>query len=125
MTPHEALAHIFAQLQCKFDAQVLQVMIRSLGVYPPGSIVRLSNDALAIVVAVNPGKSLRPWVMLHDASIPKDKANIVNLETERTLSIRKSIRPALLPAATYAYLSPRKRITYFFDGGLLNAESPK
>lgn len=115
MTPHGALSFIFSRRKTKFDAQVLQLMIRSLGVYPPGSIVKLSNEAVAVVVSVNPKKSLRPWVLLHDAAVPREEAIMLNLDTETDVSIAKAIRPALLPPAVYAYLSPRKRITYFFD----------
>ncbi len=117
MTPHEALSFIFTRRKGQFDARVLQLMIRSLGVYPPGSIVELSNGMIAMVVSVNPHKSLRPWVMVYDAAVPKEEAAMFNLEMQVDLLISKSIRPALLPAPVYAYLSPRKRITYFFDGG--------
>ena len=125
MTPHEALAFIYARLQNKFDAHILQVMIRALGVYPPGSVVKLSNDAIAIVVSVNPHKPLLPWVMVYDAAVPRKDACMLNLETEDGISISKSVRPALLPATVYGYLSPRKRITYFFDGGTLNGSGQK
>lgn len=118
MTPHEALAFIFARRKDRFDARVLQIMIRSLGVYPPGSIVKLSDNAIGMVISVNPHKSLRPWVLLYDAAVPKEEATMLNLETEDELRISKVIRPAALPARVHAYLSPRKRITYFFDGGL-------
>jgi hypothetical protein len=90
-------------------------MIRALGVYPPGSIVKLSNDEIAIVTSVNPLKTLRPWVMLYDAAVPRQEAVMVDLDKETGLSIAKCLRPMLLPPAVYAYLSPRKRITYFFD----------
>lgn len=116
MTPHEALSFMFAQRREKFDSKALQLMIRSLGVYPPGSIVKLSNEAIALVVSVNPQKPLRPWVLLYDEAVPKEEAIMLNLETAPELSIGKAIRPALLPPRVYAYLSPRKRVTYFFDG---------
>ncbi len=115
MTPHEALSFMFGQRRSKFDAVILQQMIRCLGVYPPGSIVTLSNDAIAMVMSVNPAKPLRPWVMLYDESVPKEEAILLNLEQEPEIIIAQAIRPALLPPATYAYLSPRKRVTYFFD----------
>ena len=117
MTPHEALSFLFAQRRGKFDGAVLQLMIRNLGVYPPGSIVRLSNEAIAIVVSVNPQKPLRPWVMLYDPAVAKEEAILLDLEVEQELNITKSLRPASLPPAVFAYLSPRKRVTYFFDGG--------
>lgn len=117
MTPHEALSFMFAQRRSKFDPQALQLLIRCLGVYPPGSIVKLSNEALAMVVSVNPQKPLRPWIMLYDPSVPKEEAIMLDLEKETDIQISKSIRPALLPPPVAAYLNPRKRVTYFFDGG--------
>jgi putative nucleotidyltransferase with HDIG domain len=116
MTPHQALSFIFAQRKTKFDAKALQLMIRSLGVYPPGSIVHLSNDMLATVTAVNPKKPLRPWILVYDEKVPKDEALMLNLEEATAISITKAIAPALLPPKAMAYLNPRKRVTYFFDG---------
>lgn len=116
MTPHQALSYMFAQKRGKFDAKALQLMIRSLGVYPPGSIVHLSNDALAMVTSVNPKKPLRPWIMVYDANVPKEEATMLDLEKETEINITKAISPALLPPKVAAYLNPRKRVTYFFDG---------
>ncbi len=116
MTPHEALSFMFAQRRSKFDAQILQLMIRCLGVYPPGSVVKLSNEALALVVSVNPQKPLRPWVLVYDPAVPKEEAIMLDLEKETDIQIGKAIRPAMLPPPVSAYLNPRKRVTYFFDG---------
>ena len=85
--------------------------------YPPGSIVQLSDDALAVVTSVNPKKPLRPWIMVYDANVPKEKAVMLDLEKETAINIVKSIRPAVLTPKVAAYLNPRKRVTYFFDGG--------
>lgn len=117
LTPHEALSFMFAQRRSKFDANALQLMIRSLGVYPPGSIVQLSNDGLAVVTSVNPKKPLRPWILVYDPGIPKEEAIMLNLELEPEINIAKAIRPGLLPPRIAAYLNPRKRVTYFFDAG--------
>ena len=116
MTPHEALSYMYAQRRSKFAPDVLQVLVHSLGVYPPGSIVKLSNDAIAMVMSVNPKKALRPWVLVYDASVPKDEAIMLDLEMEPALNIRQAIRPDTLHPAVQAYLCPRKRVTYFFDG---------
>lgn len=124
MTPHEALSYMFAQRRSKFEAKALQLMIRSLGVYPPGSVVQLSNQALASVTSINPKKPLRPWVMVYDASIDKKEALMINLETQPEINIIKSIRPGMLPPKVAAYLSPRKRVTYFFDAGAGGADRP-
>ena len=44
LTPHEALSLIFAQTRSKFDASMLNAFIRMMGVYPPGSVVQLTDD---------------------------------------------------------------------------------
>jgi hypothetical protein len=49
--------------------------------------------------------------------VPKEKAIMLDLEKESHVNIVKSIRPALLTPKVAAYLNPRKRVTYFFDGG--------
>jgi putative nucleotidyltransferase with HDIG domain len=120
LTPHEALSFMYARRRDKFDALVLRSMIRTLGVYPPGTIVKLSNDAIAMVISVNPHLSRRPWVLLYDAAVPKDDAVMLNLETETGVAISRAIKPSTLPLAAYSYLIPHRRIAYFFDPGPAN-----
>ena len=43
-----------------FDAELFQLFVRTLGIYPIGSLVRLSSDLLAIVIEQNSGALLRP-----------------------------------------------------------------
>jgi putative nucleotidyltransferase with HDIG domain len=115
LTPHEALSQMFAVKRNKFDAVALKAFIHCMGVYPPGSIVQLSNEMLGMVVSVNSAKPLKPNVLVYDPDIPKDEAVIISLERETDLNISKSLRPAQLPREVYQYLNPRKRVTYYFD----------
>ena len=124
MTPHEALSFMYAKRREKFDAKVLQLMVRCLGVYPPGTLVQLSNESLAVVTAVNPKKPLRPCILVFDPQVPKEEAIVLDLEKETEINIVKSIRPALLTPKAAAYLNPRKRVTYFFDAGSGTAPAP-
>jgi putative nucleotidyltransferase with HDIG domain len=116
MTPHEALSYMFAQHRTRFDPRFLQAFIRFMGVYPPGSVVGLSNDALGLVIRVNSSRPLRPSIIVYDAGIPKSEAIILDLEEEPDINITRAIKPAQLPAAVYDYLSPRRRVSYYFDG---------
>ncbi len=115
LTPHEALSVMFAQCQSKFDPVLLGAFIRMMGVYPPGSVVQLVNDGYAIVVSVNSSRPLRPRIVLHDPQVPKEHALVLDLERAPELAIRRSQRPAQLPRAVLDYLSPRKRVCYFFE----------
>jgi len=115
LTPHEALSIMFAKQRSKFDPKLLQVFIRCLGVYPPGTIVQLSNGVVGMVATVNTLKPMKPMVVIYDENIPKDEAMLVDMERETDLNIAKAIRPAQVPIEIYNYLSPRKRVSYYFD----------
>jgi hypothetical protein len=106
---------MFAVKRNKFDAVALQAFIHCLGVYPPGSIVQLSNEMLGLVISVNPASPLKPNVLVYDPGIPKDEAVIVSLERENDLSISKCLRPGELQNEVYQYLNPRKQVTYYYD----------
>lgn len=115
MTPHEALSLIFAQLRTRFDGVVLNAFIRMMGVYPPGSVVQLVDDRYALVVSINSSRPLKPRVIVHDPSVSKHEALILDLENFPELGIRRSLKPVSLPKAAMDYLSPRQRICYFFE----------
>lgn len=115
MTPHEALALMFAKLRSKFDPKILQLFIRCLGVYPPGTIVQLSNGVIGMITTVNTSMPMKPMLMIYDADTPKEEAVLVDMEHETEVNIAKAIRPAQVPREIYNYLSPRKRVSYYFD----------
>jgi putative nucleotidyltransferase with HDIG domain len=115
LTPHEALSLIFAQTKSKFDASMLNAFIRMMGVYPPGSVVQLTDDRYALVTNVNSTRPLKPRVLIYDPDVPSDEALQVNLEQVSDLGIRRSLRPQHLPAAALQYLSPQQRVIYFFE----------
>ncbi|UGQ46948.1 HD-GYP domain-containing protein [Massilia endophytica] len=115
LTPHEALSMMFAKLRGKFDPKLLQVFIRCLGVYPPGSIVQLSNGVIGMVATINTAKPMKPVLVIYDADVPKDEAILFDMDRESDVNIVKSIRPAQVPKEIYLYLSPRKRVSYYFD----------
>lgn len=115
LTPHEALSLMFAQGRSRFDATLLNAFIRMMGVYPPGSIVQLTDDRYALVVAVNSSRPLKPRVMVHDPAVPAEEALSISLEETPTLGIRRSLKAGDLPKAATLYLRPRARFAYFFD----------
>ncbi len=115
VTPHEALSLIFSQMKQRYDGVVLAAFIRMMGVYPPGSVVQLSDAHYALVVSVNSARPLKPRVLVHDPAVPCEEALILDLEQTDAPGIRRSLKPATLPRAVFDYLSPRARICYFFE----------
>ena len=114
MTPYEALAHMYATDHHKYDTNVLKLMIRMLGVYPPGSVVQLSNGTYGIVMTVNPQKPLLPLVRIHHPAVARETPVVIDLGEENGLSIQKCLRPSQLPKESFEYLRPCKHISYYF-----------
>jgi len=115
LTPHEALSLIFAQTRAKFDASMLNAFIRMMGVYPPGSVVQLTDDRYALVINVNSSRPLKPRVLVFDPKVAPDEALHVNLEEHPNIGIRRSLRPQHLPPEALQYLAPRQRVIYYFE----------
>ncbi len=114
MTPYETLAHLYTTEFHKFEPDYLKLFIKSLGIYPPGSVVQLSNGAHGLVMTVNPVKPLLPLVMLHTPKVAPETPLILDLGEQQGLSIAKCLRPAQLPQEVYDYLRPGKRVCYYF-----------
>ncbi|MBU6465920.1 MAG: HD-GYP domain-containing protein, partial [Burkholderiales bacterium] len=115
LTPFEALSMMFKQQRHLFDPVPLNMFIRCMGVYPPGTLVKLSDESLGMVISINSGKPLRPSVLIHDPGVPKNEAIILDLSQETDIEISASLKPSQLSPEAYDYLSPRKRMSYFFD----------
>lgn len=115
VTPHEAMSILYAQHRAHFEHVTLATFIRMMGVYPPGSVIELNDGRFAIVVSVNSSRPLRPRIIVHDPAVPPHEALVLDLEEAPELGIRRSLKPIQLPRAAYDYLSPRKRLCYFFE----------
>lgn len=125
MTPYEALAVMYATQQSKFDATILRAFVRCLGVYPPGSIVQLSNGVYAMVLTANPQKPMLPMVMIHAPRVARETPVVIDLAEEQDLTIKKCLRPEHLPRPAFDYLRPRKSVSYYFmKHGMANQPDP-
>jgi putative nucleotidyltransferase with HDIG domain len=115
LTPHEALSMLFAQGKNRFDSAILNAFIKMMGVYPPGSVVQLTDDRFGMVVSVNSSRPLKPRVSIFDPSVPDDEALVVDLERTTHVGIRRSLRPGAVPDHVMTGHSQRLRMAYFFE----------
>lgn len=113
LSPHGALAYMFRTEKDRFDADLLAMFIQCLGVYPPGTIVKLSNGITGMVLSVNPKDPLHPSLITYNADIPKKEALIIDMTEEPGFRIEHSLLPSQLPPEVHDYLSPRTHVTYY------------
>ncbi|XPV75636.1 MAG: HD-GYP domain-containing protein [Desulfovibrio sp.] len=116
LTPYLTLSYLFGQQKKKFDIEMLTLFIRCLGVYPPGTVVQLSNGAIGMVMSVSAKHQLQPSVVIYDANVPKKEALIVDLKDEPDIKVEKSLRLSKLEPEVFEYLNPRTRISYYVGG---------
>lgn len=112
LTPAEAISRMYARESARFDTAMLAAFIKELGVYPPGSFVRLTTGSIAVVVAVTPGNTLKPTVLVYESGVPRSEALVLNL-AEDDAAVECVLRPAALPQAVVEYLNPRMKLAYF------------
>lgn len=113
--PAQALSRMYKIEGAHFDQSVLATFIKSMGVYPPGSIVELSNGALGLVTSVNRNNSLRPLVALWQEGTKPEDAPLIDLSVDNDVKIVRSLRPSELEPAVREYLNPRARTAYFYS----------
>lgn len=113
-TPYEALGLMFSQQRQLFDQPLLRQFIKSLGIYPPGSIVRLSDQRLAGVLSTNPQQPLRPFVKIIDED---DDLNhdIIDLREAMNINITQCIKQDQLTTVMRTQMFRRHRTNYFID----------
>ena len=114
-TPAETITHLFKHEAASFQTDILQTFVKTLGIYPPGSFVALSNGAVGLVIESNPADILHPLLMLHDPEVPRAEAILLDLR-DTDLAVTGAVNPATLPLAVVEYLAPRGRVDYYVEG---------
>jgi putative nucleotidyltransferase with HDIG domain len=118
MTPAEAISFMYKKEPGKYDPVLLQLFVRCMGIYPPGSVVQLNNGQIGLIMSVNPGRLLHPSLLIYDPDVPKEEALWLDMRDTPDLSVVKTLRPTELDVAVLAYLDPRTRISYFTENSL-------
>jgi len=68
-TPYEALHYMTTKIPERFDSTLLKVFIQTVGIYPPGTLVRLTTGELALSIYPNAEDVTAPVVkVLREAS---------------------------------------------------------
>jgi hypothetical protein len=84
-----------------------------MGIYPPGSLVQLSDGHSGVVVASAATESpLRPQVLVYDPSVPRRHAAIIDLAAEATLKIERSLHVQERSENEIDYLLPRRKLSW-------------
>ena len=64
ISPYEALNSIYKWADKDFNKELVESLIKCLGIYPIGSLVELSNGMIGVVISASKSARLRPLIML-------------------------------------------------------------
>ena len=96
MLGYQAMKNLLADNARIFDPEIIKVMIRSIGIYPIGSIVLMNDASLARVVKSSPEAPMRPFIrILIDATgeVLGEDSEPLDLKKNKNLFIVRAIDP--------------------------------
>ena len=115
MSPSEALSALWTREQKAFDPALLALFVRAMGVYPPGSIVQLSDGRIgAVISSASADRPLCPQVMIYAPEVPRRQSIIIDLAHDGALTIERPLRLQDRPAEELDYLLPRRKINWSY-----------
>ncbi len=97
MIGYTAMRTILSDNGRRFDPDILKVFIRTMGIYPIGSVVLLKDGRIGRVVDVNSSAPLRPLVKImidqNGREFQRDEGEVVNLAEQKDLFIARAVDP--------------------------------
>ena len=95
MIPNKALQKIYEWRYQDFDPELVEMFIKIIGIYPLGSLVRLSDESIGMVIEGNPKNSVCPKLLLlyDDRGKLLKEPRILDLAHVEGLKILHSVEP--------------------------------
>ncbi len=115
MSPSEALSALWTREQKAFDPALLALFVRAMGVYPPGSIVQLSDGRIgAVISSASADRPLCPQVMIYAPEVPRRQSIMVDLARADGITIDRPLRLQDRSPEELDYLLPRRKINWSY-----------
>jgi HD-GYP domain-containing protein (c-di-GMP phosphodiesterase class II) len=100
VTPYQALGMMLGPMRLSFDPVMLWALVQSVGLYPPGQMVELTNGMIALVMGPNPKDVERPNVRVvarADARRLAPEEAVEHKPLPPELSIKRALRSEEYP----------------------------
>jgi len=85
LSPAEAISHLYAIRGDLFQVELIEEFIQSIGIYPTGSLIRLNNNSVGVVIEQLDKSRLRPRVVIIK--------NHLNSSLEKPITLNLSKKP--------------------------------
>ena len=116
LSPTDALSHLYVKMKNQCDFNVIQAFIATVTVYPPGSLVQLSDGTMGVVMKTNEQERMRPLLVLYKEGVSQDEdLTLLDLSRHKDLSIEKTIDPNKIDPQIRTFLTPSNLKGYFIS----------
>lgn len=94
-TPHEAMNELYKMRGKKFQAELIEQFIQTVGLYPTGSLVELNTGEVGVVTEINDLKRLYPTIMLllDSNKQPYNDFTMVDLSKVNGMKVANGLEP--------------------------------
>jgi len=81
LTPAQAISHLYEVRGNLFQKELIEEFIQAIGIYPTGSLVKLSDNSIGVVVEQPEKSRLRPQVAIlkNSMNVLVEKPKVINL----------------------------------------------
>ncbi|MDR0473344.1 MAG: HD-GYP domain-containing protein, partial [Treponema sp.] len=97
MMGYQAMKNLLSDNLRRFDPDIIKAFIKTLGIYPIGSIILLNNGVIARVTEVQGDAPLRPKIRIlideFGKMFKQDEGELIDLLTEKSLFIARALDP--------------------------------
>lgn len=101
LTPAQAMDWLYNKRGILFSSELIDDFVQAIGLYPPGSVVELTDNSIALVVSHNQDKRLRPEVLIFKDHSHNDVTSKKTIDLSKRALFSRVDRPmvnkALLP----------------------------
>lgn len=113
VSPAEALSKLYREQGTWYDGRAVVALIQTVTVYPPGTLVQLTDGTFALVMTINSQDRLRPLLAVYSERAKANAPPIIDLRKHRDLNIARSLRYDQVPSEVQNTLNPTRMIGYF------------
>ena len=113
--PNQALAELYVKRQQQLSVKVMIALVRVISVYPPGTLLELTDGSIGIVLYTNARERLRPMVMAYEERGSELEARLVDLNERREISIRRVMAPAEVPPHLVDRITPAEALNCLLE----------
>lgn len=114
LTPNQVISGLFKKADKQYDKAFIQLLIKVLGVYPPGSIVTLSDGMIALVMSSEPTTPLKPIILPYIKGRVPEGVDLIYLQKDDR-SITNSVTMNQLNPAQTDFFSLGKHACYYYS----------